>query len=121
MSDVSKLPPIPEGCRLYARFGDGDEYHDVGCVISFPDELNGRGIKGPIERVNKYGVDAVGYIGWNYISVYFGTSVDNPVRGLTDAEIEYIDSETEQDEDDFEEGDEEEGGSSWAERPMGAG
>ncbi len=120
---VSDLPPTPPGCRLYARFGDAGDYEDVGAVVSMPDALNDRGIKGPIERYNEYGIDAVGYTHQNYISVYFGTDVETPVRGLTDDEIDYIDAHTEQEveEEDEEEDDDEYTGSSWAERPMGPG
>jgi hypothetical protein len=82
------LPSNPPGLRLYARFGDGAEYTDVGGFIELTDELTNLNIR-EIWRNGQYGVGADGYEGWNYISLYYGTDVETPVQDYPDELIEY--------------------------------
>ncbi len=76
---------------LWARFGDGDDYHDVGGIVELIDELKNLGIK-RIEPCNKFGVEADEYRGQNYISLYFGDDVETPSRGLSWRELELVNS-----------------------------
>ncbi len=100
MSNPS-LPEPPAGLKLFARFGDGDEIVEVGNYISLPDEVNGRNILGPLEPTSYgiprdcvvpgiIGLTADGYTGWNYISIFYGTDGETPVKGLTQEELDWV-------------------------------
>lgn len=76
-----KPPP-----RLYARFGDSGEYEQLPGTVELAQRLKALDIP-HVERANEYGIKADGWSGWNYISVYYGTDKETPVRGLTDDEL----------------------------------
>ncbi len=83
------------GEMIYARFGDNDpltagQYTPFINMRAFNNELIERGIAGLYERANEYGITAPDYQGNNYISVYYGTDVETPTRGLNDEELKWL-------------------------------
>lgn len=79
---------------LYARIGDADDYHDYDSLQELAEAIGGTPgfVSGPIEYANDLGVQCEGFRGNNYISAYYGTDVENAVRGLDNAEVEIVNS-----------------------------
>jgi len=77
--------------RLYARIGDAGDYNDFDGEREFADTLREYGIDpATLERQGEYGLQCPGYTGQNYISAYYGTDVETPVRSLTDEELDTL-------------------------------
>lgn len=72
--------------KLFIRIGDGGSYEEAFDVYSVYQILELNRVSGPIWYHCKYGIGAKGYIGNNYISLYYGTDVESPTRGLNDEE-----------------------------------
>ncbi len=72
---------------IYVRIGDAGDYVELSCLSELLEELKANGVVGPFTFYNAYGVTAPGYEGNNYISVYYGTSVETPTKGLTAEEL----------------------------------
>ncbi len=82
---------------LYARFGDHDpltdgQYTPFINLRAFNNDLIERGIVGLYEAIpgNPYGITAPDFQGNNYISVYYGTDVETPTKGLTAEELAWL-------------------------------
>lgn len=73
---------------LWIRAGDADNYNEFGIDFAAAAEyLDMLGVSAPLVRCIKYGVSAPGFIGHNYISLFWGDNDAQPEREVTDAEL----------------------------------
>jgi hypothetical protein len=74
---------------LYARLGDAADYQGFKSIAELKDELRNNNINAPYERFDilKYGIQAKGFTGHNYISVYYGKNAGEPIACLSDDEL----------------------------------
>jgi hypothetical protein len=73
--------------RLWVRIGDLGEYREPDDLGQLAEELCEQGVGGPLERRDKFSVCCDGFRGNNYISLYYGSDVETPVRGVTLADL----------------------------------
>jgi len=74
--------------------GDTDDYHDFGSMFEAGSELGGYfdstgGLTKmpPVAKRGDYGVSVEPFMGYNYISLFWGDDDAQPVRKLTQADI----------------------------------
>jgi len=79
--------------QIWMRLGDADAYAPYDSVEDVAEGLVWCGLSGfSISRAGEYGVaipDA-GYSGKNYVSLFWGDNDAQPIRGLTDAELDAL-------------------------------
>ena len=73
-------------CKIYIRCGDQDDYHEFDSIQEVAEHLE------PLEALPpytycQYGLTCDGYTGNNYISAYWGSDVETPIRGLDPNDI----------------------------------
>ena len=71
---------------IWMRLGDACEYEDHDDLQSVADVLIEHGVR-HVERIPRYGITALGFDGWNYISLYWGKDATEPVRSLSQSEL----------------------------------
>lgn len=67
---------------IWMRLGDACEYEDHDDLRSVADVLIEHGVR-QFDRLTRYGITALGFDGWNYISLYWGKTVTEPIRSLS--------------------------------------
>lgn len=77
---------------LFVRFGDQSDYLSLPDLQALLCELVERSVSA-VWWHDAYGIAGEGFAGNNYISVYYGESVESaPVRGLNSAELRWLNS-----------------------------
>jgi hypothetical protein len=76
--------------RWFFRVGDPGDYESARNVLAFAAELWACGVRGPVRQCGHFGIEAEGFTGQNYISIYFGPDFETPVRGLSQSDLDAI-------------------------------
>lgn len=77
---------------VWVRLGDGDNYNRFDDVAEAAEYMALFGVR-HVYRCRKYGVEAKGLTGLNYISLFFGDAQAQPTADLTSREISAINRE----------------------------
>lgn len=81
---------IPRYYPIFVRLGDAGSYEQVEDLHELISLLQENAVSGPLEYCNQFGVQAPGYVGNDYISLYYGDGVELPIRGLHQNELDEI-------------------------------
>jgi hypothetical protein len=87
---MSKRKPIMP--FIWVRLGDTDDYNRFDDVAEAAEYMALFGVK-QVHRSQKYGVDAKGFTGNNYISLFFGDGEAQPTGELSNRDIHILNSE----------------------------
>lgn len=77
---------------VWVRLGDGDNYNRFDDLAEAAEYMALFGVT-HVYRCRKYGVEAKGLTGLNYISLFFGDAQAQPTADLTRSEITTINGE----------------------------
>jgi hypothetical protein len=77
---------------VWVRLGDGDDYNRFDDLAEATEYMALFGVK-HVYRCQRYGVEAKGLTGQNYISLFFGDAQAQPTADLTSSEITIINGE----------------------------
>jgi hypothetical protein len=77
---------------VWVRLGDTDNYNRFDDLAEAAEYMALFGVK-HVYRCRKYGVEANGLTGLNYISLFFGDAQAQPTADLTSGEIKAINGE----------------------------
>lgn len=77
---------------VWVRLGDGDNYNPFDDLAEAAEYMALFGVQ-HVYRCRRYGVEAKGLTGLNYISLFFGDAQAQPTADLTRSEITAINGE----------------------------
>ncbi len=78
--------------HIWVRLGDADNYSHCDDLADAAEYLDLFGVH-HVCRSQKYGVEAEGLTGQNYISLFYGDDDAQPTRELTDKDIRFLNAE----------------------------
>jgi len=75
---------------VWLRLGDADDYHNFDTIDEVKADLEALGLKKDFKKCRKYGISNSEYKGLNYISLFWGDSEAQPLKPISDKELEYL-------------------------------
>ena len=74
---------------VWVRLGDADNYNPFDDLTDAAEYMAQFGVR-HVERGLRYGVEANGFTGQNYISLFYGDRDAQPTRELPNKDIQFI-------------------------------